>query len=99
MAEVGVPLGQERVRAHVVVSGRVQGVFFRAETSRLARSRGVAGWVRNLPDGRVEAVFEGPRPAVESMVEWMRVGPRGAAVSSVEVGWEGPRGEPGFSVR
>ncbi|HMC05424.1 MAG TPA: acylphosphatase [Actinomycetota bacterium] len=92
-------MGQERVRAHVVVSGRVQGVFFRAETSRLARSRGVAGWVRNLPDGRVEAVFEGPRPAVESMVEWMRVGPRGAAVSSVEVGWEGPRGEPGFRVR
>ena len=99
MAEVGVPLGHDQTRAHAFVSGRVQGVFFRAETSRLARSRGVAGWVRNLPDGRVEAVFEGPRPAVESMVEWMRVGPRGAAVSSVEVGWEGPRGEPGFRVR
>ena len=86
-------------RAHVFVSGRVQGVFFRAETSRLARSRGLAGWVRNLPDGRVEAVFEGPRWAVESMLEWVRAGPRGAAVRSVEVSWEDPEMEHGFSVR
>jgi acylphosphatase len=86
-------------RAHVFVSGLVQGVFFRAETSRLARSKDVAGWVRNLPDGRVEAVFEGPRWAVESMLEWMRAGPRGAAVSSVDVSWEDPGTEHGFSVR
>jgi acylphosphatase len=86
-------------RAHVFVSGRVQGVFFRAETSRLARSRGLAGWVRNLPDGRVEAVFEGPQRAVESMLEWARAGPRGAAVSSVEVSWEDPKSEHGFRVR
>ena len=99
MSEVGTPLGQERVRAHVFVSGLVQGVFFRAETSRLARSKGLAGWVRNLPDGRVEAVVEGPRRAVESMLEWMRVGPRGAAVSSVEVSWEDPETERGFRVR
>ena len=99
MAEVGVPLGHDQTRAHAFVSGRVQGVFFRAETSRLARSRGLAGWVRNLPDGRVEAVLEGPRQAVESMLEWMRVGPRGAAVSSVDVSWEDPERELGFRVR
>ena len=86
-------------RAHVFVSGLVQGVFFRAETSRLARSRGLGGWVRNLPDGRVEAVLEGPGQAVASMLEWMRKGPRGAAVSSVEVGWEDPEGERSFRVR
>ena len=86
-------------RAHVFVSGLVQGVFFRAETSRLARSRNLAGWVRNLPDGRVEAVFEGPKWAVESMIEWMGVGPRGAAVSSVDVGWGDPESERGFRVR
>jgi acylphosphatase len=86
-------------RAHVFVSGQVQGVFFRAETSRLARTRDVAGWVRNLPDGRVEAVFQGPKWVVESMLEWMRTGPRGAAVSSVDVSWEAPGKENGFSVR
>ena len=99
MAEAGVPPGNARARAHVLVSGLVQGVFFRAEASRRARSRGLAGWVRNLPDGRVEAVLEGPRRTVESMLEWMRDGPRGAAVSSVEVSWEDPKGERGFSVR
>jgi acylphosphatase len=92
-------LGHEKARAHVFVSGQVQGVFFRAETSRLARSKGVAGWVRNLPDGRVEAVFEAPLWVVESMLEWMRTGPRGAAVSSVDVSWEDPGTEQGFSVR
>jgi acylphosphatase len=74
-------------------------VFFRAETSRLARGKGVAGWVRNLPDGRVEAVFEAPKWVVESMLEWMRTGPRGAAVSSVDVSWEDPGTEQGFRVR
>ncbi|MEA2500956.1 MAG: acylphosphatase [Actinomycetota bacterium] len=92
-------MGHEKARAHVFVSGQVQGVFFRAETSRLARSKGVAGWVRNLPDGRVEAVFEAPLWVVESMLEWMRTGPRGAAVSSVDVSWEDPGTEQGFRVR
>ncbi|MEA2587488.1 MAG: acylphosphatase [Actinomycetota bacterium] len=92
-------MGHEEARAHVFVSGQVQGVFFRAETSRLARSKGVAGWVRNLPDGRVEAVFEAPLWVVESMLEWMRTGPRGAAVSSVDVSWEDPGTEQGFRVR
>ncbi|MCW3035670.1 MAG: acylphosphatase [Actinobacteria bacterium] len=92
-------MGHEKARAHVFVSGQVQGVFFRAETSRLARSKGVAGWVRNLPDGQVEAIFEAPKWVVESMLEWMRTGPRGAAVSSVDVSWEDPGTEQGFSVR
>lgn len=79
-------------RAHVFVSGLVQGVNFRWYTVEHARSRGVGGWVRNLPDGRVEAVFEGEREAVASMVEWCEAGPRHARVSGVEVSWEDPEG-------
>ena len=87
------------VCAHVWVSGRVQGVFFRSYTEDEARGAGVAGWVRNLPDGRVEAVFEGGREAVESLVRWCHRGSPHAVVSSVEVKWEDPRGERDFRVR
>jgi acylphosphatase len=90
---------QVEARARVVVRGRVQGVFFRDETWRRARSLGVAGWVANRPEGSVEAVFEGRRDAVESMVEWCRRGPSGARVDDVEVTREDPRGEDGFAVR
>lgn len=98
------PLGNlnlmsEQVRAHVFVAGRVQGVFFRHETAQHARSRGVGGWVRNLPDGRVEAVFEGPREGVERMIAWCREGPRYAAVEGVDVSWEAPAGERSFVLR
>ena len=87
------------VRAHVFVSGRVQGVFFRFETRRLARRFGVAGWIRNRRDGQVESVFEGEREVVERMVEFCRHGPSGARVTNVEVRWEEPTGEfEGFSV-
>jgi acylphosphatase len=86
-------------RAHVRVHGQVQGVFFRVETRDRARSLGISGWVRNLPDGAVEAVFEGDDPQVESMVEWCRRGPRGADVQNVDVAWVEPRGEAGFAVR
>jgi acylphosphatase len=90
----------EQLRAHVWVSGRVQGVFFRATTAHLARERGVAGWVRNLPDGRVEAVFEGPADAVRGLLDWCHEGPPGARVEHVEARWEPPRGEsPEFRVR
>jgi len=88
-----------RVRAHVYVSGRVQGVFFRYRTSELAGRLGVGGWVRNLPDGRVEAVFEGEKEKVEEMLEFCRRGPPGARVEGVEVEWEEPRGEEGFRIR
>jgi acylphosphatase len=87
------------VRAHVLVSGRVQGVFFRDSTAKAARSRGVAGWIRNLPDGRVEAFFEGSRDAVESMISWCKTGPRHADVDDVSVEWEPAQGESGFRVR
>ena len=88
------------VRARVLVGGRVQGVFFRFETRRQARRLGVAGWVRNRRDGRVEAVFEGEKEDVERMIEFCRRGPSGARVSNVEVRWEEPTGEfEGFNVR
>jgi acylphosphatase len=85
--------------AHVTIRGRVQAVFFRVEARDRARSLGLSGWVRNNPDGTVEAVFEGERERVESMLEWCRRGPAGAVVEEVEVEWEEPRGESGFAVR
>lgn len=91
--------GQEQVRAHVWISGRVQGVFFRASTVDEAAARGVDGWVRNSSDGRVEAVFEGEKSAVETMIAWCRKGPPPARVSSVEVVWEEPKSEASFTVR
>jgi acylphosphatase len=89
----------DSLRAHVFVSGRVQGVYYRANTRDTARERGVAGWVRNLDDGRVEAVFEGERDAVESMVEWCHDGSPRAQVESVDVEYGEPEGETGFEVR
>jgi len=88
--------GAEPARAHVVVRGRVQGVGFRYDTVLRARSLGLAGWVRNRSDGAVEAVFEGPRELVESIVEWCGRGPVGARVDEVEVRREPPAGEQGF---
>jgi acylphosphatase len=89
----------ERTRAHVFVSGRVQGVYYRATTRETARKRGVDGWVRNLDDGRVEAVFEGDPGAVEAMVEWCHTGSPAADVEAVEVEYGDPKGEAGFGVR
>ena len=77
----------------MLVSGIVQGVFFRSATKRKADAAGVKGWVRNLPDGRVEAVFEGEENAVNALVEFCRHGPRGAAVTNVDLTWEGYTGE------
>lgn len=88
----------EPIRRRVVVSGRVQGVFFRGATEAEARQRGVRGWVRNRPDGRVEAVFEGPPDAVEALVSFARQGPRHAEVREVRVDEEPPRGEPRFRI-
>jgi acylphosphatase len=88
----------DRARARVIVRGHVQGVFFRGDTQDRARSLGVDGWARNEPDGSMQAVFEGPRDRVESMVEWCRRGPRGARVDDAEVTWEEPEGLSGFRV-
>ena len=87
------------VRKRVVVHGRVQGVFFRDTARRMAQSRGVGGWVRNAPDGTVEAVFEGDGEAVEAMVRWCGQGPRGAVVERVEVTDEEPEGLTEFRIR
>jgi acylphosphatase len=86
------------IRYHVLVSGRVQGVFFRDTCRRLAQRYGVAGWVRNLPDGRVEAVFEGPAENVGHLVDWVHHGPRHAVVDQVEVRAEPPEGLDTFRV-
>lgn len=86
-------------RRRVVVQGHVQGVFFRETTRRRALSAGVAGWVRNTPEGCVEAVFEGERDAVDRLVTFAREGPRGARVDWVDVVSEEPEGLEGFDVR
>lgn len=89
----------EEEAARVVVRGRVQGVFFRAETRQTARSLGLAGWVRNLPDGSVEAWFEGDGPSVDRAVEWSRHGPPMSRVDVLEVTREDPGGLEGFEIR
>ncbi|MBI5063754.1 MAG: acylphosphatase [Desulfatitalea sp.] len=88
------------VRAHVIISGRVQGVFFRAETVRAAERLGVSGWVRNRNDGRVEALFEGPQTAVNDAIAWCHHGSPQSRVTGVEVTWETYQGDTqGFSAR
>ena len=90
---------EDRVRAHVFVSGRVQGVYYRASTRDKALAEGVDGWVRNLDDGRVEAVFEGPEATVDAIIEWCETGSRAANVQDVEVTTAEPEGLEGFEVR
>jgi acylphosphatase len=90
---------EQAIRRHVVVYGRVQGVFFRGCTRECADAHGVAGWVTNRSDGAVEAVLEGAPDAVHRVVRFMRNGPSHAHVDHVEVSDEEPEGLPGFSVR
>jgi acylphosphatase len=85
-------------RVRVVVSGRVQGVFYRATCAARARELGLAGFVRNLPDGRLEAAFEGPESDVDAMVSWCRRGPQHARVDAVELVVESPKGDHPFLV-
>jgi acylphosphatase len=90
----------EKSRAHVMIDGRVQGVFYRAFVRELAHNLGLAGWVRNLRDGRVEAVFEGEKKAIEQTIGECYAGPLGARVSKIDVSWEAyTGGEKGFSVK
>lgn len=86
-------------RAHVFVTGKVQGVYYRASTREEARTRGVDGWVRNLDDGRVEAIFEGTEKAVDHMIEWCHSGSDMARVDDVEVTYTEPDGIDGFDIR
>jgi acylphosphatase len=85
-------------RVHVIVSGQVQGVFFRARCAQRARARGLAGFVRNLSDGRVEAAFEGPEEAVDDLVAWCHEGTDWARVEAVQAADEPVRGEADFKV-
>lgn len=86
----------EIVRIHVFVSGKVQGVGYRYGAVNEARKQGLSGWVRNLPDGRVEAVFEGSKEAIETIISWCYLGPLPAWVIDVEVEYEEPQGIEGF---
>jgi acylphosphatase len=86
-------------RRRVVISGRVQGVFFRDSVRQRAESAGVSGWVRNTPEGTVEAVLEGDASSVDEMVEFCRRGPSRADVAAVDVVDEEPEGLSGFEVR
>jgi acylphosphatase len=87
-------------RAHIFVHGLVQGVYFRHSTTITAKQLGLSGWVRNLPDGRVEVVCEGPREQILAMIAWCKEGPGSARVDSVEVDWEGYADEfKSFDVR
>ena len=87
-------------RAHLLISGRVQGVWYRQSTKQAAdRIGGLCGWVRNLPDGRVEAVAEGPEEKIEALIAWCREGPRLASVRDIDVTWHEPEGgASGFDV-
>jgi acylphosphatase len=88
-----IPVNNEKARAHILVSGKVQGVFFRENTRKQAEKLGVSGWVKNLQDGRVEAVFEGNKDNVEKLVKWAKKGPIWANVKDLDVDWENYKGE------
>jgi acylphosphatase len=95
-------MSDETIRRHVIVNGKVQGVFFRDSTREAAENEGVSGWVANRDDGAVEAVLEGPPAAVEAVeavVEFCRMGPVSADVTSVDVSEEEPEGLSGFETR
>ncbi|HEX4280414.1 MAG TPA: acylphosphatase [Solirubrobacteraceae bacterium] len=89
----------DRIRRHVVVQGRVQGVFFRDSVRERARAHGVSGWICNRADGAVEAVLEGRPDNVERVVRFCKTGPRQASVDRVEVSEEEPEGLSGFEIR
>jgi acylphosphatase len=91
---------EELFEARVVVSGRVQGVWFRGFTQHVAEGAGVRGWVRNLPDRRVEALLQGNRAAVEKVIGFLREGPPGAVVAGLSVSWDPPSEVfRGFAIR
>jgi acylphosphatase len=92
-------MAEDTIRRHVTISGDVQGVFFRETARRKATEAGVAGWMTNRSDGKVEAVFEGPAEAVEELVEFCREGPTAATVEDVDVQTEEPETLSGFDVR
>jgi len=90
----------ENARAHLFIDGRVQGVFYRAFTRDIAHRLRLSGWTKNLRDGRVEALFEGEKRAIEEAIRECHAGPPGAEVTNIDIQWESYSGdETGFSVR
>jgi len=90
----------EIVRLHIVIEGRVQGVFFRASTIEESSKLGLTGWVKNCPDGSVEAVFEGDMDKIDQILAWCKKGPPGAVVRNVETIWEQATGDyDSFSIK
>lgn len=90
----------EKERAHLFIEGRVQGVFYRAFTRDIAHSLGLNGWVRNLRDGRVEAIFEGEKGLIEKAIKECYTGPPGARVTNIDIKWEEFKGDlKGFTIR
>jgi len=88
------------MRAHLYIEGRVQGVFYRGFTKELAQKLELHGWVRNLSDGRVEAVFEGPKHLIDKAIKQCHVGPPGSRITGIDVQWEASSGDrKGFFVR
>jgi len=83
----------EKTRIHVLISGRVQGVFFRQYTLEKAKELDLKGWVKNTQDGKVEAVFEGEKEKIEKMIEWLKIGSPWAKVENVDVKWEDFKGK------
>jgi acylphosphatase len=84
-------ISREKTRAHLKIRGRVQGVYYRASMVREAQDLGLTGWVMNCDDGSVEAVVEGVRSALDTLIAWCRQGPRGARVDNVEIHWQAPQ--------
>lgn len=93
------PSASEIVRAHVFITGTVQGVGYRYSTYNQAKQLGIYGWVKNLPDGRVEAVFEGKKAEVEQMLNWCHQGSRAAEVKNVVIEYEPPQGLTSFEIK
>ncbi|MFO8084841.1 MAG: acylphosphatase [Desulfobacterales bacterium] len=90
----------DHVRAHAIISGKVQGVFFRMKTQKTAQNHGVSGWVKNKRNGTVEAVFEGEKNSVDSVIQWCKNGPAGSKVDDIDLEWEPYSGEfTEFSIR
>lgn len=90
----------QKARAHLYIKGRVQGVFYRAFTRDIASQLGLAGWVRNLPDGGVEALFEGDREEIEQAIKQCHIGPPGSMVDDIDIKWEDYLGDQkGFQIR
>jgi acylphosphatase len=90
----------QKIRCHIFISGRVQSVFFRDNTRKKAEKLGVFGWVKNLSDGRVEAVVEGEKDKIENLIEWAKKGPFLAKVNDLEIEWQEYKGEfTNFKIR